>query len=158
MEVLQTIGLFTIISQKIDNYVPDWVLPVGVVGFIGLMVGMAMTLYTLLGGIISSEWGLVTYLIVVISMTLFIVPSAYYNNICGISISLNGANTHLTSKFALSNNADRDAKKIKKIVDKYVKIAHQIDAAEKSNELSERNLKQECCTRYNDVIQKVKSE
>jgi Na+(H+)/acetate symporter ActP len=158
MEVLQTIGLFTIISQKIDNYVPDWTLPVGIVGFIGLMIGMVMHVFTLLGGIISAEWGLGITFILVISAIMFIAPSAYYNNRCGISISLNGCNTHLTSKFALSNNADRDAKKIKKIVDKYVKLAHQIDSNQKSKEMIEKEHRKQCCTQYQAVIEKVKPE
>ena len=158
MALLQEIGLFTIWSERIDNYVPDWVFPVGAMGFVGIMIGMCLHLFMLFGGVTPSEWRFWILITIGLSLILLFAPQEYYKNKCGVSISLNGTNTSLTSKFTLSNNVNRDAKKIKKIVDKYVKIAHQIDAAEKSKELSERNLKQECCTRYNEVIQKVKSE
>lgn len=119
---------------------------------------MVMYLFTLLGGRIPSEWGLVRSLILFISVILFIAPSAYYNNRCGVSITLSGTNTSLRSKFALSNNADRDAKKIKKIVDKYVKLAHQIDANQKAEETERCKQRNQCCTQYQAVMEKVKTE
>jgi low affinity Fe/Cu permease len=160
MEILQTIGDFQITSEKIDNYKPWWFTPTGAIGFFGAMFWMFLNTFTIMGGEMPPEWGLGRILLIGISVILLFAPAAYYNDACGVAITLKGTrtNTLLTSKFVLSNDADRDAKKIKNVVDEYVKRAHQIDAEQKSKDASEKKLKQECCTRYNDVIQKVKTE
>lgn len=158
MEYLKYIGEFEITSEKIDNYVPWWVPFIGVIGFFGALSWMFLRIYTFFGGFIPSEWGLGITVVFGVSIFLFFAPAAYYNNICGISIELKGTYTHEITQFALSSNADRDAKKIKNVVDKYTKLAHKLDTKQKEKDAYEKKLKQECCIRYNDVIQKVKTE
>lgn len=159
MEYLKTIGDFEITSEKIDNYKPEWFFPVFIIGVLGMGITFLFVASQTLGfDGLPQNWKAVFYFIFVISATIFLATTMTYNNVCGISIQLKGTNVSYTSKFALSNDADSDAKKIKKIVDEYTRLANNHDAVQKEKEAEEKRLKQECCIRYKDVIEKVKTE
>jgi hypothetical protein len=158
LETINDISDFYITSEKIDKYKPDWSILVFGIGCIGLFFISVLWTGSIMGMEYPYEWKVGLGFSFVIFSAMILMPSLCYDNVCGVAITLHGINTSLTTKFALSNNVDRDAKKIKKVVDKYVKLAHQIDADQKLKDAEEKKLKQECCTRYNDVIQKVKTE
>jgi hypothetical protein len=169
MENLYTIGEYHVTSNKMDNCpliggqdeYEGWAAVISLFSIPGAALFWAM-LYNLNPDIAR---------IVVIGETLLLavcVTILYGFNMtknrCGIYISLRKRNTVIKERYyQFGDDAERDAEKIKSIVDKYTAKANTLnkfdeDEREKFERKAAADKKhsEDCCVRYKDVLEKVK--
>jgi hypothetical protein len=151
-ETLQTIGNYQITSEKIDNCLPIWTEPSIALGLSGF------TFFAFSALIMFTTPFFTVCITVCMAFLIFTVLPERYRG-CGIRIELSGYNTNpRTTTFKFSNNPVKNVEKIKKTVDGYVNLANSLITEYKLQQKEILNHNEQCCTQYNDIIQKVKTE
>jgi hypothetical protein len=76
---------------------------------------------------------------------------------CGVRVILKRGSESIKSKNCpLSNNPDKDAVGIQKLVDEYIKFINNEIESEKVKMQKDKEYNEQCCNRFKDVIKKVK--
>lgn len=150
LERLQVVGNYTIASEKVDNCTPDWEMGIICIGVIGLILFAVLSLFFMFEDEFLFR---IFFLGAVISTIFTFVPM--FTKGCGVRIYLISSDedeSNVTTAYRFTKNPDKDIVKVKKIVDNFV-----IKANKNMKEYeAKKEMKKECCIRYNSIVKKVK--
>jgi signal transduction histidine kinase len=164
MTVLQTIGKYEIISEKVDECPPNWAGLAAIFGFLGAVIIILIpALYASLSIDLNplqklwiSFWGCipgVIFFFIVVSVSFLYVK-------CGVKITLKKIDSAWGEKgevlyaitYQFTNDDSKDAEKIKTLVNMFVNEANQLMRKYKVGD----EKREQCHNKYVSTLQKVK--
>jgi hypothetical protein len=156
MTILHTIGEYRITSEKVDSCLPGWAGICEVFGIVVLVASIFLALY------FASIGNGVHFILMVTSFILgcsmLFLPRRFKN--CGVEITLEvpdrTAEVQYETTYQFTKDPEKDALKIQEIINSHIQTANHRTKNKKAEQKAEDEKKQECCTRYQEVMHKVK--